>query len=106
MSLKNDHDPPRSFHLKQMFSKLLCNFEVTAVNFGDVTAGVSPGSEIGLGFYVLCELEYAIGTSPNSFTIFFDIAQVGSIGEEESCIKKHSCLRNNPVLLAVTASLN
>ncbi len=35
-----------------MFSKFLFNFEVILVNFGDVAVGVSPGSKLGIGFYV------------------------------------------------------
>ena len=52
VSLKNDRDPPRSFHLQQVSPKLLWCFQVSLVNFGEVAVGVSPGSKSGIGFYV------------------------------------------------------
>ena len=52
MSLKNDHDPPRSFCLKKLSHKLMCSFQVILVDFGEVAVGVSPGSKSGIGLYV------------------------------------------------------
>ena len=52
VSLKNDRDPPRSFHLQHLSPKLIISFQVTLVDFGEVAVGVSPGSKSGIGFYV------------------------------------------------------
>ena len=52
VSLKNDHDPPSSFHLHQMSPKLIWSYPDLLVNFNEVAVGVSPGSKSGTGFYV------------------------------------------------------
>ena len=56
MSLKNDHDPPRSFYLKHLSNKFVCSFQVILVNFSEVAVGVSPGSKSGIGFYAGIEV--------------------------------------------------
>jgi hypothetical protein len=52
VALKNDHNPPRSFHLQQLSPKVINSFQVILVNFGEVAVGVSPGSKSGIGLYV------------------------------------------------------
>ena len=81
VSLKNDCDPPRSFHLKKMSPKLIWCFCVILVDFGDVVVGDSPGTESGIGFYVGNPSWIASpSTGPNSFARFANIAHARSIG--------------------------
>ena len=81
MSLKNDRDPPRSFHLQQVSPKLIWSFQVIFVDFGEVAVGVSPGTESGIGFSVgNPSWSVSLITGPNNFARFANIAHARSKG--------------------------